>query len=186
MSLSLHYFVAVALPDELKKSLSIYMNELKKEIPFERWVHPQDLHITLAFLGKTNEEMLKKLHEELNNKKRQKEPFTITLQSLGTFGNKQSPRIFWCGVEKNEKLSDLRDQVFTSCGRVGYELETRPFHPHVTLARKWKSKSFEEERLNVYNQRKDTFICDKFVLYKTNLHSLPKYEVVETYHLQLE
>ena len=184
MSLSLHYFLAVPIPDELKKSLSIYSNELKKEFPFERWVHPEDVHITLAFLGKTDEENLQRLHENLMSIKNNHRPFTITLNSLGTFGNKQNPRIFWMGVEKSQDLFRLRDHIYTTCMEVGYELDTRPFSPHVTLARKWKSKSFDEERLEAYNEKRETYVCDKFVLYKTNLHSMPKYEVVQTYNLQ--
>ena len=184
MSLSLHYFLAVPIPDKLKKSLSTYSNELKIKFPFERWVHPEDVHITLAFLGKTEEEKLQQLHKSLIGIKNNHTTFEITLQSIGTFGKIQSPRIFWIGVKKNEYLSQLRDQVYKTCMEVGYELDTRPYSPHVTLARKWKGKLFEEESLEDYNENRETFVCDKFVLYKTNLHSMPKYEVVQTYNLQ--
>ena len=53
-----HYFVAVTLPRHIKEILSNYKEEMKDELPFRSWVHEEDYHITLSFLGSATEEQL--------------------------------------------------------------------------------------------------------------------------------
>ena len=55
---SAHYFFALALPSEVKRDLHALSESIQKEFPFKKWVHPEDYHITLAFLGHAPEPML--------------------------------------------------------------------------------------------------------------------------------
>ncbi|MFS0636701.1 RNA 2',3'-cyclic phosphodiesterase [Mesobacillus foraminis] len=182
-----HYFYALALPDEAKECLSAAGKELQEQFPFKRWVHPLDLHITLAFLGNAPEVKLnasiKNLEATLNPGK-----FSLQIEKLGVFGKMDSPRIFWAGVNHEPKLNDARDQVYASCKASGFQLETRPFKPHITLARKWAgNEPFSPQLLEMKNPfLKDPVLLsgDKVVLYKTNLGKEPKYEPVKVFPLK--
>ncbi len=53
-----HYFVAITLPNYIKEVLSNYKEDMEEELPFRSWVHKEDYHITLSFLGSATEEQL--------------------------------------------------------------------------------------------------------------------------------
>lgn len=182
MTTQTHYFIAVPLPKEWKEELQVYMKELKSKYPFTRWVHPDDLHITLAFLGNMEESQKEKLVSLIMDVAAQHHSFSLNLNELGTFGNPQSPRIFWLGIENCPSLNALRKDVYASCGEVGFQLDSRPFHPHITLARKWKGPgSINQDTL--HSERKGTFEVNRIILYETHLNKLPKYEEKEIFPL---
>ncbi|QFT90252.1 2'-5'-RNA ligase [Bacillus sp. THAF10] len=179
-----HYFLALPIPMELKEKLSLSMKNMKNELPFTRWVHPDDLHLTLAFLGRMEPSQKKRIMELLPNVVKQHEPFTIVLNNLGTFGNPQSPRIFWYGVEESEQLFSLRKSVYDVCQNIGFTLDTRPFHPHITLARKWKGPgSMTEDKLQSSSSLSQSFQVNNVILYETHLDRMPKYEEKEEFPL---
>jgi RNA 2',3'-cyclic 3'-phosphodiesterase len=184
---SQHYFYALELPMESKENLGEICGELKESLHFKRWVHPQDYHITLAFLGHAPDKMLtdsiKKLEPGIDCP-----VFSLKIQHLGVFGKTDSPRIFWAGVNHEPLLKDAREIVYQACVDSGFKLETRPFKPHITLARKWTSDlPFTNELL----QQADPFLVEEMeveakniVLYKTHLGKEPKYEAVLKIPLQ--
>ncbi|UAL46586.1 RNA 2',3'-cyclic phosphodiesterase [Sutcliffiella horikoshii] len=184
MTTQTHYFVAVPLPQPLKEAFHLYKKELKSHFPFTRWVHPEDLHITLAFLGDLEEGQKDKLTTLLKETVTNHQRFSLTLSDLGTFGNPQSPRIFWYGIEKSTELNLLRKSVYDACEMVGLQLDTRPFHPHITVARKWKGPgSIDHNLLPVHSSQKETFEVNDIILYETHLNRLPKYEEKEIFSL---
>ncbi|KMJ57794.1 hypothetical protein AB685_13170 [Bacillus sp. LL01] len=184
MTTQTHYFLAVPLPQELKEELHLYMKELKNKYPFTRWVHPDDLHITLAFLGNMEDAQKVKLTSLIYDVAAQHHAFSLTLSDLGTFGNPQSPRIFWLGIEKSQYLNTLRKDVYDACEKVGFQLDSRPFHPHITLARKWKGPgSINQDSLSTYKDKKGSFEVNEITLYETHLNRLPKYEEKEIFPL---
>lgn len=186
MAINTHYFLAVPLPDELINKLSFYLKELQQELAFTRWVHPEDLHLTLAFLGVINDEDKKQLTEEMRTIAQHTQPFSLTLKDLGVFGNPQAPRIFWHGIVESIELNQLRDAVYQACERIGFSLDQRKFHPHLTLARKWKGAPFSEDCLTKSHAKTDIFKVEEFILYETHLNKLPKYEKKESFRLELE
>jgi 2'-5' RNA ligase len=186
MTLQNHYFIAVPLPDEWKNQMSVYLKELKEEFSFTRWVHPEDLHITLAFLGPVSEENIAAIKDSMRDIAQETKGFSLTLDRLGTFGNPQSPRIFWHGVEESADLNALRDRVYEACRKIGFELDRRSFHPHITVARKWQGPAFQHDSSLSDLARTDTFRVKELVLYKSHLHMLPKYEKIGIFPLKQE
>lgn len=172
-----HYFFAVELPKEAKDFLNKWVELRKRKWPFERWVHPQDFHITLAFLGFAKKEQLDEAIKAIEQLREQHSIFTLTFSSTGTFGSKNRPRIFWAGVEPSKALQNLREDVFIECERIGFELDQKPFHPHITIARKWGSnKPYEEDGERIMNQGDSfSFTVKNVVLYRTDLDKTPKY-----------
>lgn len=185
-----HFFFAVKLPSETKKQLNEYCKELKEKLPFSRWVHHEDYHITLAFLGSAPEHKLNTAGKLVADSLEGTKAFPLFINRLGIFGKESSPRIFWCDTEREERLHVVRDKVFSACQDAGFELETRPFKPHITLARKWVgTKAFQKSSIDQYNPFKEKaleFDAAEVVLYRTHLDKTPKYESIAIFPLLAE
>lgn len=182
-----HYFIAVKLPQETKQFLDSWIEERKGDYPFARWVHPSDYHITLAFLGFAEKSKLELLMEKLEPLIEKESTFTLTLNSLGTFGPHKAPRIFWADVEASEQLNELQSSIDRLCKEIGFELDTKPFRPHITLARKWNSgDSFGAASLSQIREEDGktfSFNVTEIVLYETHLECTPKYHEYHVFPL---
>lgn len=182
-----HYFYALQLPDEVKGELERILNSLQEKMPFKTWVHPHDLHITLAFLGNAPESKMKAANERIHSAVSKHTQFEMEIDHLGIFGKKDSPRIFWAGLDDSPELNEIREEVFTACLKSGFTLETRPFSPHITMARKWLGDApfaaGQLEAQNPFKTEKIRFPAERVVLYKTHLGKSPKYEPITLFPL---
>lgn len=183
-----HFFYALKLPLETKQLMQEYCLKLKENFFFSRWVHHEDFHITLAFLGNAEQEQLQNSIQQVQKELQEQTTFSLVIHHLGVFGKKDSPRIFWAGVKEEKQLFRIRDLVYESCIASGFKLESRPFHPHITLARKWSGEElFSSERLEENHPFTDEpirFQANEVVLYQTILNQIPKYEAIETFPLK--
>lgn len=185
MSKNRHYFIAIPIASDVKQELFKWYEFANP--PFKRPVHQQDYHITLVFLGSIEATVLYGLEKELIKIAQSHEPFTLTVESIGSFGSEVQPRIFWIGVKKEDKLFKLQKDVYEVCNRLGIDLDVRKYLPHITMARKYSGEgqyddghmryTFEEKMKNV------SWDVTDFVIYETHLEKLPKYEVVATFPL---
>ena len=182
-----HYFWAVRIPDHVIQIIHKELTEIKPIFQFKRWVDLNDYHITLAFLGSINQQKLpstiKSVGDAINNQK----AFKLDIEGLNVFGSPKAPRIFWGAVNEVKQLFQLQEIVHKTCLEAGFSLETRPYHPHITLARKWgKNEDFNRDDLVTYNPFREkalSFQVNEVVLYKSNLESTPKYESIATFSL---
>lgn len=173
-----HYFFALPLPNELKQSLHQCIQ--KQQLPFARFVHEQDLHLTLAFLGSADEEQLQAARSLVASSVQEMEAFPLVINSLGVFGKKTEPRIFWAGIKEEQRLDTLQSAVSSACREAGFSIDNRPFRPHITLARKWKGESLFQLPQLAVNQK---FLAETVVLYETYLDKSPKYKVKQIIQL---
>src|SRR5690625_3777269 len=97
------YFIAIPLPDRLKKKLSNWQSKYKPLLPYKHWTDRNDFHITLKFLGEVDQEKLHLLQKKLVELKYMQR-FTVNVHSLNTFGNPYKPRVLWIGVDKNKEI----------------------------------------------------------------------------------
>lgn len=127
-------FIAIAIPSEIRSALTAFVNELQEFAPKAKWVRPQNLHVTLKFLGETEGAKLGQIERNL-----QAMPKTTTVKldfrGLGFFPNEKRARVLWAGMESSAKLSVLAEDIDRSMHALGFPLEERPFTPHLTLAR---------------------------------------------------
>lgn len=181
-----HYFIGIKPDEQVIHEIEKMRKTLQQKFPFKKWVHPLDYHITLAFLGSASDEKKEELHTLLNQSILLSTDFQIHIEHLGVFGQRQSPRIFWAGMKEEQKLIDLRNQIFAASSKAGFQLETRPFHPHLTLARKWKEESiFSERELNEFSLPENLiFKVDSVHLFQTHMDKIPKYEIIKSYYFQ--
>lgn len=182
-----HYFWAVRIPDQVKQIIHDKLMVNKSIFQFRRWVDLNDYHITLAFLGTVHPQQLQNVitlvGEAINNQ----QAFVLDIVGLNVFGLQKSPRIFWAAINEVDQLFQLQHIVHKTCLAAGFTLDSRPYHPHITLARKWDgNEEFKVEDLVTYNPFKEktlSFQVSEIVLYKSNLESTPKYESVASFFL---
>lgn len=122
-------FIAIDLPAELKRILWM----LRCDLPGARWVPPEQMHLTLAFLGEVGEEKIGSLSDELLQIRHL--PFSLSFTSPGCFPNRQHPRVLWVGLAPQPRLTQLAAAVQAAILACGLPVEERPFSPHLTLAR---------------------------------------------------
>ncbi|MTE19574.1 RNA 2',3'-cyclic phosphodiesterase [Streptomyces sp. TRM43335] len=97
-----------------------------------RWTPAEGRHITLAFLGEVDEDLLPELRERFGRAARRHRPFDARLAGGGRFGD----RVLWAGVaDGRTALRALADSVSAGARRTGVPIEDRPYRPHLTVAR---------------------------------------------------
>ncbi len=122
-------FVALSLPESIRFQVSL----LCSGIPDTRWVPPENLHISLRFIGEVDGGMFDDIDAALAGIRAP--AFTLELSGVGHFGNGARPRALWAGVARQPALLHLRDKVESALVRTGIEPEGQKFKPHVTLSR---------------------------------------------------
>jgi len=100
-----------------------------------KWVDPENIHLTLAFLGDTEDERIKVAGIMLKNACSGFGEFDFILTGTGVFRNYIDPKVIWIGIEESEKLIKLNDTVNTGLKDTGFKVEDRLFRPHLTLGR---------------------------------------------------
>lgn len=124
-------FFAINFDDKVKNSIYNVIEELKNTSLQGNFTHRENIHLTVIFIGETgNIESVKKTLDNISAN-----PFNITLSGLGIF-RRDGGDIYWIGVEQNEKLTDIYNQLFKELTHEGFFIEKRDYKPHLTLARK--------------------------------------------------
>lgn len=123
-------FVAIDLPDVIRQFLAA----LDPGLPKVRWVDADRMHLTLGFFGNVPEFPEQKLKESLRAIKFGS--FILSIQEIGTFPPKGSPKIIWIGVGAGHPhLFQIHKRVQEAAMSARLEPDLRPWHPHITLAR---------------------------------------------------
>lgn len=131
-------FIAAELPEEVKVHLASVSEVLAQQLPpgAVRWVKPEQIHLTLRFLGDTAVDQLPAITSALDEAMGRQAPFTLYLDELGCFPNRKRPRVIWAGLSGEEAaVARLKRAIDECLVPLGWERETRPFQPHLTLGR---------------------------------------------------
>ncbi len=122
-------FTAIDLPEAVQERLSM----ISCGLPGARWVVPEQLHLTLRFIGEKDGSELRGVMDTLAEVRCA--PFQLQLQGVGFFPPRKKPRLVWVGVDENGALNSLYRSIESSLVRAGMEPEGRKYAPHITLAR---------------------------------------------------
>lgn len=130
-------FVAIDTSIQVKGELAHLVSRLQVETGFPvKWVKPEQMHITLAFLGEVTREFIQSAESALREAIVDVPSFSCRLLGLGAFPVPARARVIWVGVETGAaKLIALQKKVVRALQAVGYIPENRPFKPHLTLGR---------------------------------------------------
>ncbi|WP_166238972.1 RNA 2',3'-cyclic phosphodiesterase [Paenibacillus turpanensis] len=181
-------FAAVPLPDSIKDTLQHYTAQLRKQLSFHKWVHREDFHITLKFLGDVRQEQLEGIGPAFQKAAQELTSFSLQLNGLGSFGPPKSPSILWVGVKGElEVLQRLHQAVERAVQPYGFAPEDKTFRPHITIARKWNGgpgTRFELPSADpAWESAATGWQSDSFLLYESRLQQLPMYHALQSYPL---
>lgn len=129
-------FIAIELNPEIKAVLNSFENEIKpKGPPGLRWVKPDQLHLTLKFLGDITPAQVNQLSQVITKVVINNLSFTLQITGAGAFPNWRNPRTLWIGINKSDALTSLFKQLDAEIATLGFSVEGKPFSPHLTLCR---------------------------------------------------
>jgi 2'-5' RNA ligase len=134
-------FIAVNLPSEVRERLAAEQDRLRRAQADVSWVRAENIHVTLKFLGETEEKRLERIRPALREVARSGAPFSIQVSGLGSFGGR-IPRVVWVGLQEGaEPLSRLAKDIEAALARLGFPRERRGFTAHITLGRVRSAKN---------------------------------------------
>ena len=122
-------FVAIDLPPDIV----VRLQELCCGVPGARWVQPEQMHLTLRFIGEVDGGVFREIKEGLADI--EAEGFALQVKGLGFFPPRKTPRVLWAGIEPEAEVSGLRRRIDNILLGLGLEPEGRKYSPHITLAR---------------------------------------------------
>jgi RNA 2',3'-cyclic 3'-phosphodiesterase len=159
-------FIAVrTTPDDnFTKLYSSLRNELEGESI--KWINPENIHLTLVFLGSTDESRIPGIEKILKSVCNRTQNFEISLKGFGVFKNISDPKVAWAGLYQSDKLATLRESIAEALLEAGYKIEDRPFSPHVTIGR---IKSIKDH---------DRFKMKMLKYHMTDIQRVPVREVI--------
>ena len=126
-------FIALDIPAEVRAGLTEYMERARRLASHARWARVEGLHVTLKFVGHVTDERVEPIKIALASIK--SEPFAVRFEGIGFFPNPKAARVFWAGVDGGNELPRLASAIDAAMEKLGIERETKPYHPHLTLAR---------------------------------------------------
>ena len=171
--------------EKLLKTYTKVRNELKNEKI--KWVNSDQFHITLFFLGDTDEEMIPRIRTQVGNLVDQFSSFYINLSGLGVFKNIHKPRVLWAGIYQYETMKEIKEKIEKEMVALGFPADEREFKPHLTLARiKWLNDKenlkglLEEYKDEDFQQVK----INEIIYYESILKPRgPEYKLIEKFIL---
>ena len=127
-------FIAIEIPPEIRATFAALLKEFRAVAPQVKWVRPENLHVTLKFLGEAETAKLSALQNALSAI-RSHQPVNLEFRGLGFFPSEQRPRVLWMGIAGSQELESLAAGVDRALYKIGIPPEQRAFQPHLTLAR---------------------------------------------------
>jgi 2'-5' RNA ligase len=162
--------------------IAIDINPFTKLIEFEReiknsganvkLVEPKNIHLTLKFLGDTDESLIERIDEILKDSVREIESFSIRLKSTGVFPNERYIKVMWIGIENSEIIGKIAENINEKLSNLGFKKEKRKFSAHLTIARVKNAKN-KDKLIQIIEKYRDVefayFKVDSIKLKKSDL-----------------
>ena len=136
-----------------------YENEIKKSGAIIKLVEPENIHVTLKFLGDTEEKLIDDIERIMINSIKNIEPFQIQLKGSGVFPNQNYMKVMWIGIKNGEKIGQIANSIDENISSLGFEKEKRSFSPHLTIAR-IKAVKNKEKLIQIIEKYQETVFAD--------------------------
>ncbi len=179
-------FVALEIKEELKKSLAAVQQKIGAAAGGIKWVKPDNMHLTLKFLGQTREDKISDISDVLESIAGGLNSFAVAVSGFGAFPNINNPKVIWAGLKADETLFELQKEIETALESLGFIREKRPFSPHLTIGRV-RDSSAKKKLKNVFEDIKadiDSFEVKNITFYKSDLMpDGPVYTVLKSIQL---
>jgi 2'-5' RNA ligase len=149
----------IAIDIEPNKKLIELENEIKKTGADLKLVEPKNIHITLKFLGDTEETLVDEIEKIITNAVKEAKSFNIQLKGTGVFPNQNYIKVVWLGIQNGEPIAEIAKKIDEQTSKIGFEKEKRGFSPHLTIARVKTAKN-KEKLLQVLEKYRDVEFAD--------------------------
>jgi 2'-5' RNA ligase len=165
-------FIAVEIAEEVRKRIAEFQEKLRQEPGRVSWSKPENIHLTLKFLGDVEETEIPKIVEAVERAVEGIAPFEVAVESSGGFPSLRRPRVLWIGCnDEDGRLKELAERVEQELAGLGYPRERRRFSPHLTIGRP-KSPFIEKisQRMEQTEFVGGTMPVREVVVMKSQLH----------------
>lgn len=163
--------------------------ELRRHGSSLKIVDPNIIHLTLKFLGETDEALIPRIREAMEKSVEDVAPMPVRFKGVGAFPSMSRIRVIWIGLEGAENMGLISRRLDDGLSILGFNREERPFAPHVTLARVREGGSAGSARELLENLRDEVFgeqLMDTLKLKKSVLSPKgPTYSMVEEVRLKV-
>ncbi len=147
-------FIAIKLTPEIISNISRVQEELKRTDAQVKWVEPDNIHLTLKFLGYITKEELEKVKLATREALKPLAPLEVRVYGLSAFPKIEYPRVIWVGINRGrEVLKRMTLHLEERLARIGFAREKREFSPHLTLGRV-KSPKGRERLIEAFTKLK--------------------------------
>ena len=130
-------FVAIDTEPQVQGRIEHIQQQLKRDLNLSgkevRWVRPEQIHLTLKFLGDVRDGMITQVCDVMTRTAAAHDGFDLRIQGLGVFG--RPTRVVWAGCQVPPELIKLQTRLENKFEQIGWDKENRPFAGHLTIAR---------------------------------------------------
>jgi 2'-5' RNA ligase len=138
-------FIGIALDKAIRDRTVALQETLGRTGTEVKWVEPENLHVTMLFLGEVDEREIPKVCGIVAEVSQQHSSFLMSVESAGCFPNPRRPRILWVGIaEGSQPLCAIHDALEIPLQELGYRREERKYTPHITLGRVKSDRSTDK------------------------------------------
>jgi len=176
-------FIGIQFDEETRRDIETFLSPFKRISSPIKWIKPENIHLTLKFIGEVSSAQYKEIKTALINRQYTTGPLDIDFSGCGTFSRGYLINIFWLGIRQNPKLEALYRDVEEALQKKGIPPEKRPFKPHITLGR--NKREFNAGQLMSLIEKRASepvsrFRARSFQLFKSELFKTgPVYTIQE-------
>lgn len=166
-------FIAIEIPETVKAELNEMQVKLRRAGAEVGWTKPENIHLTLRFLGETGEDKLDDLKRICAETSAEFHPFALRLKDIGYFPNFRQPRVLWVGLAGEiESAVQLQKNLEEGLTTSGFKPEDKAFKPHLTIGRVKSGKNVKPlvATADMYQLPEMSFGVGEIVLMKSDLH----------------
>jgi 2'-5' RNA ligase len=166
-------FIAFKLPDNILESIGGIQKELKNRGLRLKWVNPENIHLTLKFLGDVSRDRIDSIESAITMSVEGLQPFSLFAGGIGVFPNVSRPRVVWVGIDGEiDTLALLQKRIDENLVKIGFHPEKRTYKGHLTIGRIRKAPNPEllKTRLReFFDYATEPFQADEVILFQSDL-----------------
>ncbi|MFQ5900077.1 MAG: RNA 2',3'-cyclic phosphodiesterase [Thermodesulfobacteriota bacterium] len=167
-------FIAIDLPAVIVEGLKGIQGKLKEGNAKVSWVKPENIHLTLKFLGEVEEKSLEDILCVIKEAASSHRAINLSVEGLGCFPSISNPRVVWIGIRSDaESILSLQRDIEKGLEPIGFRREKRIYHPHLTLGRirSLKDRKCWKEMVDRFKDiRLGSFEADRVIFFKSDLN----------------
>ena len=165
-------FLAIRLPEPIRKDLESIQERLKETDAPVKWVTPDNVHLTLKFLGNIESKDVEKIHDIVSKIVTKETHLILRGEGVGAFPHIKSPRVIWVGISGEiDRLKDIHIRMEEELETIGFRPEERSFSPHLTIGRVKTGvhKALLDRLIALKDYRSQPFKAGEIILFKSDL-----------------